>query len=73
MKNNHTTDSVLKELDKVEVGMLDSVSNRSRLYLLAFLAETQNEADYWKEKFDYEVKVNNRVNEIFKGWFHREG
>lgn len=53
--------------------MLDSISNRSKIYLLALLSATKNESDYWKEKFDYEAKVNNRVNEIFKGWFHREG
>ena len=73
MSAKHTMDSVIKELDKVEVGMLDSLKGRSRLYLLAVIADHRNSIDSLTEKLEFETKVNNRVNEIFKGWFHREG
>ena len=46
---------------------------RGQAYGLAVLAELNERLDKLEHELAFERKVNDRVNEIFKGWFHREG
>lgn len=48
-------------------------SSRGRVFALAVLSQLHSVVDELSEQLTFERKVNDRVNEIFKGWFHREG
>lgn len=50
-----------------------SLTPRGHIYLLASLATLHKAVDTLEKELAFERKVNDRVNEIFKGWFHREG
>lgn len=54
-------------------GEYGTLTPRGHIYLLASLATLHESVDTLEKELAFERKVNARVNEIFKGWFHREG
>lgn len=56
---------IISEIDRASLG--DWNSPRVKMYIAACIARTQK----LEQDLAFERKVNDRVNEVFKGWFHR--
>lgn len=70
-------DSYSDKINKVkhDFNSIDNnwASDRMKLYIASHIVSLQDALRDSSEKLEFERKVNDRVNEIFKGWFHREG
>lgn len=71
MSQINVYDAVRSELEQ-ELGYPIN-DPRFHMYLSAKYSELKKHAKKLEEELAFERKVNDRVNEIFKGWFHREG
>lgn len=51
----------------------EPLRSRELVFLEAKVAMLEKVNKQLTEDLEFERKVNDRVNEIFKGWFHRNG
>lgn len=70
MKRWTNLSELTEDINRVVIGHTEP---RRQVYIMARLFEAENLAAELLEQLAFERKVNDKVNEIFKGWFHREG